>query len=215
MSHRKIAPRALALAALALLALSVASCSLLPKPTAAPQLFVLTPKSSFELNLPTVESQLVIEMPLASEGLNTHRIALQQLPLTIDYYADARWTERAPKLVQTLLVESFENTGKIVSVARKGTDLRADHTLKTELREFQAEYDPDDGLPIVRVRLNAKVIALPERTIIASTTIEKRVKGQGTNIAEVVAAFDEALGKVLKRAVEWTLETIADGAPPS
>jgi cholesterol transport system auxiliary component len=42
--------------------------------------------------------------------------------------------------VQTLLVESFENTKKIVSVARQGVDLGADNVLKTELREFQAEY---------------------------------------------------------------------------
>ena len=39
-------------------------------------------------------------------------------------------------MVQTLLVESFENTGKIVAVARKATDIRADYVLKTDLREF-------------------------------------------------------------------------------
>ena len=99
-----------------------------------PRLYVLTPKSTFADALPHVESQLVVELPIASEGLNTHRIALRDSPLTLDFFANARWTEGAPQMVQTLLVESFENTGKIVSVARQGVDLRADYVLKTELR---------------------------------------------------------------------------------
>ena len=99
-----------------------------------PRLYVLTPKSTFADDLPHVESQLVVELPIASEGLNTHRIALRDSPLTLDFFANARWTEGAPQMVQTLLVESFENTGKIVSVARQGVDLRADYVLKTELR---------------------------------------------------------------------------------
>jgi len=99
-----------------------------------PRLYVLTPKSTFADDLPHVESQLVVKLPIASEGLNTHRIALRDSPLTLDLFANALLTEGAPQMVQTLLVESFENTGEIVSVTRQGVDLRADNVLKTELR---------------------------------------------------------------------------------
>ena len=173
----------------------------------APQLFVLSPKSTFRDDLPRIDRQLVIEVPIASEGLDTHRIALRHSPLTLDYYAAARWTERAPRLVQTLLVESFENTARIVAVARQSTELRADYVLQTELREFQAEYDAG-GPPVVRVRLNAKLIKLPRRVIIASQTTENRVQAPGTAIEQVVLAFDDALGKVMRSVVEWTLLTV-------
>jgi cholesterol transport system auxiliary component len=175
---------------------------------APPQLFLLTPKSTFSDDLPRIESQLVIEVPIVSEGLDTHRIALRRSAFTLDYYASARWTERAPRLVQTMLVESFENTSRIVSVARRGTDLRADYTLKTELREFQAEYGAADAPGTVRVRLNAKIVALPRRAIIASVTVERTVDATGTNMEDVVEAFDEALGKVMRSVIEWTLEIV-------
>ena len=37
--------------------------------------------------------------------------------------------------LQTLIIESFENSGRIVAVGRESVGLRADFTLKTELRE--------------------------------------------------------------------------------
>ena len=43
-------------------------------------------------------------------------------------------------MVQTLMVESFDNFRCVVSVGRDTIGLRADYVLKSELREFQAEY---------------------------------------------------------------------------
>ena len=69
-------------------------------------------------DLPRVDWQLIIETPVAAAGLNTSRIALQRSPVTLEYYANANWTDVAPLMVQTLLIESFENSGKIVAVSR-------------------------------------------------------------------------------------------------
>ena len=91
-------------------------------------------------DLPHVSWQLVVEEPSAAGGLATQRIALRTNLLELDYFAGSRWTEGAPRLVQTLLVESFENTGRIVAVGRQSIGLRSDFNLKSELREFQAEY---------------------------------------------------------------------------
>ena len=193
------------------LALGISGCSLsgmLAGDSPAPKLFVLSPKSTFANDIPKVTAQLVVEAPIASEGLNTHRIALRHSPLTLDYFAGARWTERVPLLVQTLLVESFENTKKIVSVARQGIDLRADYVLKTELREFQAEYGGGNAAPEVWVRLNAKLVRMPARIIVASETFEARLTAGGTTMTDVVYAFDETLNKVLKKSVTWTMRRL-------
>lgn len=193
------------------LVLGISGCSLsgmLAGDSPAPKLFVLTPKSTFSNDIPRVTAQLVVETPIASEGLNTHRIALRHSPLTLDYFAGARWTERAPLLVQTLLVESFENTKKIVSVARQGIDLRADYVLKTELREFQAEYGGGGATPDVWVRLNAKLVRMPARIIVASETFEARLISGGATMTDIVYAFDETLNKVLKKSVTWTMRRL-------
>jgi cholesterol transport system auxiliary component len=174
-------------------------------------LYNLTPKSIFSGDLPKVEAQIVVAEPLAAGGLDSNRIALRPTSTELKYYARARWTERAPKMVQTLLVESLENSRRIVSVGRQAIGLRSDYDLKTELREFQAEYFGGVGEnPNIRVRLNVKIIAQPRQTIIASRSFESYLPAPGSDISSIVVGFDEALGKVLKNTVKWTLVTVAD-----
>ena len=169
-------------------------------------LYTLTPKSTFTKELQRVRWQLVVDEPLASGGLNIDRIALRHSPTELKYFARARWTERAPRMVQTLMVESFENSGAIVAVGRKAIGLRSDYNLITELREFQAEYFESDGVPTVRVRLNAKLVKQPRRAIVASRTFESTIKSEGKAMRYVIRAFDQALGKVLRHTVEWTIK---------
>lgn len=197
----------------AALAALLAACSL-PGAGEPPQLYTLTPKSTFDTPLPTVEWQLVVERPIASAGLNTQRIAVQRTPVTMDYFARANWTDQAPALVQTLLIESFENTKKIRAVSRESTQLRADYILQTDLREFQAEYDGAGKPPQARVRLNSKIIRMPDRVIVDSQTIERAVRAERNDIESVVLAFDEALGKVMKQTVEWALAAPRSTARP-
>jgi cholesterol transport system auxiliary component len=174
----------------------------------APDLYSLTPKSTFDRALPKVTWQLVIEEPLAAGGLDTTRIAVRPTPTALKYFADARWIERAPRMMQTLMVESFENTGQIVAVGRQAIGLRSDFNLKTELREFQAEYFEGTGrAPDVRVRLNVKIVRQPSQTIIASRSFERVVKATGRDVPAVVEAFDLALGRVLKELVAWCMVT--------
>ncbi len=185
------------------LGLALGACQL-PGGGEPPQIYTLSPKSTFAADLPRVEWQLIVEAPISAASLNTARIVVQRSALQIDYFARSNWSDTAPLLVQTLLIESFENTGKIVAVSREATNLRADYLLKTELREFQAEFD-GSGLPQVRVRINGKMVRLPERTIIASLTSERVIRAEKSDMASIVDAFDEALGKVLKEQVDWAL----------
>ena len=180
--------------------------------TEPPKLYVLTPKSTFATDLPKVDWQLTVEVPIAEAGLNTARIALKRTPISLEYYERANWIDTAPIMVQTLLVESFENSGRIVGVGRQSIAIRSDFSLITDLREFQAEYDRD-AVPEARVRLNAKLVRMPERVIVGVTTVERLHKAAGTDIVSVIEAFDIALGKTMKRIVEWALK--APRRPPT
>ena len=191
------------------LAVALMGCGgLLPNPGPLPTLYTLTPKNTFRDDLPTVTHQLVVEEPRAAGALATQSIAIRTDPVELQYFAGARWTERAPRLIQTLLVESFENTGEIVAVGREAIGLRSDYNLRSDLREFQVEYSDPDSPPLVRVRINAKLIRQPRREIVASRTFEHTAQATTTGTRAAIMAFDEALGKVLRRVVEWTLMTM-------
>lgn len=180
----------------------------------APTLYVLSPKSSFAPDLPRITAQLVVDEPFAASGLDTVRIALAPDPLNLEYFADAAWSDRGPSMVQTLMVESFENTGQIVAVSRQSVDLRPNFVLKTELREFQAELRGETEPPSVHVQINAKLVSIPQRLIFANNTFEARANAAARDLEAVVNAFDDALGAVLKDLVEWTLRTLPAPSAP-
>ena len=187
-------------------------CNLLPKVQEPTTLYTLTPKTTFPDNLPAVNWQLVVELPTASAGIDSSRIALTHDPFTLEYYAKASWTDNAPGMVQSLLIESFERTGKIVAVGPESAGLRPDYILKTDLREFQANYRNGDPLPTVSVRVSAKLVAMPQRRIVRAIDTDKSVKATGPKFEDVLTAFDDALGHVLKEIVVYTLTTPAPAA---
>jgi cholesterol transport system auxiliary component len=195
---------------------ALAACTGIIPGTGEPlKLYTLTPKSTYEGELPKVAWQLVVETPIAPAGINTNRIALSQSPITLDYFAGATWTDSAPAMVQTLLVESFENTGRIVAVGRESVGLRADYVLKIELREFQAEYASPEAPPSVHIRIIAKLVRMPVREIVASHMTERKAQAASNTLDSVVAAFDDALGPVLKDIVVWTLTSVPPDRPGS
>jgi cholesterol transport system auxiliary component len=173
-----------------------------------PRLYELTPKSTFTDGLPTVNSRLSVEVPTATAGLNSSRIALRPTPTTLEYYAGASWIDVVPVMVQNLLLESLDNTGKIDVLGREVVGVRADLALLIHVREFQAEYE-GAGPPQVRVRLQARLVRLPRRTSLASTSEEFVVRAGDTSVPAIVTAFDEAFGKALRRIVEWTIRQAA------
>jgi len=191
-------------AACALLA-ALPGCNVLPRVNEPVALYTLTPKTTFPEGLPKVHWQVVVETPVSATSLDTARIALQRTPLTFEYYANAAWTDNAPAMVQTLLIESFEATKRIAGIGREAVRLRPDYVLMTDLREFEAIYDGDNPIPTIWVRMNAKLVKLPERRIVVSDTFGEKLPAAGSKLPEIVAAFDDALGHVLKEIVLFTL----------
>src|SRR5262249_46561489 len=149
-------------------------------------LYTLTPKTTFPESLPKVDWQLAVEEPVAPSSLDTPRIALQHSLLTLEYYAKASCTDNAPALVLTLLIESFESTGSSPGVGRDAISLRADYLLKTDLRAFQATYDDGNPAPTIWIRLNAKLVKIPERRIVGSKTFERKMTAASGKLTDVV-----------------------------
>jgi cholesterol transport system auxiliary component len=188
----------------------VAACSGVLGGGSPPQLYTLTPVKEFPPTLPKSGAQLLIEAPVAPGGLDTERIALMRSAVSVDYFAGSAWTDRAPLMVQSLLVESFENTGKVAAIDRESLALRADFILKPELRDFTAIYSGSDT-PVVRVRVGLKLVRLPDRQIVAQRPVSADAPAQQNSVSGVVEAFDVALHQVIADTVAWTLPTMARG----
>jgi cholesterol transport system auxiliary component len=185
--------------------LVLAGCTKLLGVSAPGNLYRVTPKSTYPPALPRLAQQLLVDVPLAPAGLDTARIALSRSAVSIDYFADSEWTERVPLLVQTALVESFENSKTITAIDRESIGLRPDFILRTEIRHFEAVYDSPSRPPAVWVAINARLVDSAERRIVAQAAFEGHAAALAIDVPSIVLAFDEALGGVMKDIVVWTV----------
>jgi cholesterol transport system auxiliary component len=188
-----------------ILILTLAGCSSLLGGGEPAHLYRLTPKSTYPPNLPHRTVQLLINEPLAPAGLDKSRIALSRSPVSIDYFADSEWTDRAPLLVQTAILQSFENSKTITAIARESVGLRADFIIETEIRHFEAVYDSPNGPPEIWVAINVRLVNPTSREVVAQSSFERRERASANEVPSIVSAFDEALGGVMKEIVVWTV----------
>src|SRR6266852_274980 len=181
-----------------------AGCASLLGLAPSPHLYRVTPKSNYPATLPHLPTQILIDVPLAPAGLDSPRIALSRSAVSIDYFADSEWTERVPLVVQTALLESFENSRAIAAIDRESIGLRADFILKSEIRHFEALYDSPNGSPEVWVAIIARLVNPAGRDIVAHNSFERCERAAANDIPQIVLAFDEALGGVIADIVVWT-----------
>ncbi|MGI9433844.1 MAG: ABC-type transport auxiliary lipoprotein family protein [Geminicoccaceae bacterium] len=174
-----------------------------------PKLFDLTPKSTFDADLPQIESSLTVEVPTATAGLNTTRIAVKPTPTQFEYYAGAQWVDVVPIMAQSLILESFDNSDVVEILGRNSYGLRADYGLLINIREFQAEYD-GNGPPTVEVRFQTRLVKMPRRTTLATVSVNGSASSVSKALPEIVTAFDQAFGSATKDLVDWTVRHIAD-----
>ncbi|TMJ62069.1 MAG: hypothetical protein E6G81_02995 [Alphaproteobacteria bacterium] len=183
----------------------LASCGGILSEPPQRKLYQVRPSVSFAAPLRHSSAQLLVALPNAPAGLDTDRIALSRSSLSLDYFADVQWTDRAPLLVQSALLEGFEKSGAVPAVGRDSAGLRADFILETDLREFSAIYDSPTGPPRAAVAFNVKLIKIPERKIIGVHSVTRQQPAAADTIPEIVRAFDAALGGAVEEAVRWAV----------
>lgn len=187
------------------LASAVGGCTVLNGVNTPTPLYDLKPQVDLPADLPKVKWQLVVAQPNANADLDTARIALRRGGNVTEYFANAAWTDNVPNLVQSRLIQAFDQSG-CVAVGRDVASLVPDYVLQIELWDFQAEY----GGPVAgaHVRMTAKLISMSDRKIVATITAENKAQSGGTDMPQVVAAFDKALGPVLAQVVVGTLKAV-------
>jgi cholesterol transport system auxiliary component len=187
---------------LLLLTLSGCSVSSLLAPSGAPaKLYTLSAPKEVASSAPQANWQLLIAMPNAVLDLNTPRIATIPAPSRMDYFADVSWADRPPAMLQELLLQSFDRSGRIAAVQRQSGGLKSDFLLTADIEDFEVDTV---SAPVVHIRIAARLVRSRDRVIVATRTFENTVPADG-NFDGAIAAFDSALQSILPQIVDWTL----------
>lgn len=188
-------------------ALSLPACSndLLGPPEAGP-IYPIRPSFTAASGL-KVNWALSIQRPDMPGGLDTDRIALLQANGTMDYYANATYSDRLPAIIQRALVDGFYASGRTPAVALEQEALHADYNLFVSVRDFQANYSVQDGVPEAAVVVDAKLTTAHGRKIIGNVTASRTVNAGVNSTAAATQALARALGQAVTDIVTWTLAT--------
>ena len=202
------------IAVLAAAALVLAGCGgILPKPAPAPALYRLTAAAGFSAAAPSVNGvQLLVAEPTAEAALDTTRIALSRSATTLDYFADAAWTDRLPVILQARLLDSFQNAHRLIALAGAASAAHGDAILTVELRHFEANYGTS-GPPRWRIELTADLINEADRKVIATRTFTADAAAAQNDMPAIVDSADQAWRAVATQIVDWASDILGRQRP--
>jgi cholesterol transport system auxiliary component len=174
--------------------LLLAACSSAPVAT-----YDLTPAEGFAAR--AGRGQLAVLLPDATLPADSDRIVVRTNPQSVAYLSGAQWADKLPTLVQSRLIESFQNAHLLRAVGRPG--MLADFSLQTSVRRF--ELDAARGEAVVEI--SAQIIG-PSGRIVAGRLFAANVAPPSSDPAAVASALDEALAEVMREIVIWTAPKI-------
>ncbi len=168
-------------------------------------------KTTYDLRAPadfgsankTIDGQLAIPEPTAVAMLETQRILLSP-PKDYPGFDEALWADSIPKLLQTRLIESFENYDIAHAPLRTMDVGRADFQLLIDVRRFRIAVD---SMPSAEIELSARIIDKSGK-VVASRLFEQRQKFDKIEPPTAAAALDEAFGRIAKDMIAWTVQAL-------
>lgn len=187
------------------LAMAPAGCSSLLGGSGPPAtLYTLTALTDFPPG-PRLRLQVLFDRPTGSDALSTTQIALRRNVLTVDYFADGAWTDSAPAMIQSLLAESLQRSGRVTAASRDTLAIRGDVEVRTDIRHFEADYRSGQELPTVRVEFGLILVRVEDRTILATTTVSAEARPAKNDMPAIVVAFNQALHTAMRDTLSWIL----------
>ena len=149
--------------------------------------------------------QILVPEPTAIKSLNSEQVVVRVSQSEIQYLADSRWSDRLPVLVQSKLVEAFENSGRLGGVGKPGQGLAIDYQIVTDIRAFEVSA----GSPrIATVEISVKILNDRNGTVRAQNVFKASSPISGAENRKFIEALDRAFAKVGSEIVEWSLKAM-------
>ncbi|MEO1137266.1 MAG: ABC-type transport auxiliary lipoprotein family protein, partial [Pseudomonadota bacterium] len=95
-----------------------------------------------------LDFSLVVDEPRATRVYDSVRMAVSAAPGRIEYLGGGEWADRAPRLFQTALIQTFEDTGRILGVGDRYAIPVSDFVLQTDLRRMELDVSGDDAVVV-------------------------------------------------------------------
>ncbi|MCV6600239.1 MAG: ABC-type transport auxiliary lipoprotein family protein [Cohaesibacter sp.] len=150
-------------------------------------------------------AQILVPVPTALKSLDSERIIVRPNQAEITYFGDAQWSDRLPRVIQEKLIQSFETSNRIRSVAKPGEGVIVDYKISTTIRQFDLL---EEGSGQAKAVLAVKIINDRNGRVRASRTFAAALPASLTSSKQAVLALDKALEKILLDITGWVVKAI-------
>ena len=155
---------------------------------------------------PAVTWSLDIARQSSAPALDSPSIMVSPVPGEVQAYRASRWAQTPGAMIETSLLRTLEDSGKIGSVSRQGSGVAVNYRLLIDLRDFRSDY-AGAATPSATIEVNAKLLHLSDQAIVGSHTFKIVQPSSGVEVAQVSDAFAKALDTLGHDLAGWTLET--------
>jgi len=185
------------------IALFASGCvSLLPETAPPKPRYHIAAPDAASLEGEMIDWSLVVEDPRTTRVYDSVKVAVATAPGKIEYYAGAEWADRAPRLFQTALVQTFEDSGRILSVGDRTAVPVGDLVLQTDIRNLELDVQ---GEKAAKVAIYAR-LSDGKGNIYSARKFSASAPAGSERPDAVIAAFDSAFADVISEIVAWTYD---------
>jgi len=149
--------------------------------------------------------QILVPEPTALKALGSEQVVVRVSPSEIQYLANSQWSDTLPRMVQSKLIEAYENSGKLAGVGKPGQGLAIDYQVVTDIRTFEISTS---GQKVANVEIFAKLLNDRNGTVKAQKVFSASVPVSGTTPDVFVKGMDRAFAQVSAAIVDWTLKAL-------
>ncbi|WP_245439228.1 ABC-type transport auxiliary lipoprotein family protein [Microvirga aerophila] len=175
------------------LAALVCACSSGPAPT------------TFDLSAPTSRIggtsgvQVLVAEPAALQTLSTQQILVKDASGTVSFLGGGQWSDNLPRLIQTRLINTFENASQLRGVSRPSSGAVGDVQLVSELRSFEIATPSNEAV----VEISVKIVNDTNGRIVSGRIFKARTPAATVDAPNAARALDEALSVAMLDIVRW------------
>lgn len=148
---------------------------------------------------------LLVAKPQATAALATDRIMIKPEPASITYLPDARWSDELPAVIQSLLIRSISETGRIAYVGRTDAGPIPDKALLVRIDAFEVVV-LGDGRFEVQVALDLTIINDRDQRVVASRQFSQSSAVASDDPKMIVAVFQTVLDGLLPSMSDWAIQ---------
>lgn len=141
---------------------------------------------------------LIVE-PTAIELYASERVVVREPDGALSYLPGVQYADQLPALVQTRLVETFENASRIGGVARPGDRVSPDYQLNSTIRTFW--IDAETNLAVVEVAVRA--VDESDGSVADAKVFSARVPVTAVEGRTAMLGLEAALAEVMLDIVRW------------